>query len=112
MGRIIRSPRLTAGLEIVPPTLMIVTGHPWLGAATLASVLAVSALQSWIMVRSEEERHRATLSFAREATSMGNDPAPVIAAMRSGPAGEGGESPGADAEDRRRPPWFDRPPRT
>jgi hypothetical protein len=39
-------PRISTGLEILPPTLMVALGHPWLGAAVLGAVLASSALQS------------------------------------------------------------------
>jgi len=111
MGWITRPSRIAAGLEMVPPTLMIAMGHPWLGAATLGGVLAASALQSWIVVRSAQERHRAVLSYAQDATSMGNDPAPVIAALRGNAAGDDDESPGVDDEGRSgHQPWLG-PPR-
>lgn len=112
MGWITRPSRLVVGLEIVPPTLIIAMGHPWLGAATLGGVLAVSALQSWIVVRSDQERHRAILSYAQDATSMGNDPAPVIAALRAGSADDGGESQRPENEGwSGRPPWPGSPAR-
>jgi hypothetical protein len=91
-------PRISSGLEMLPPTLMIAFGHPWLGAATLGGVLISSTLQSWILVRSEQEQQRAVLSYAQNTTSMGGDPTTVIAALRgrvSGthdePSAEGGE---------------------
>ncbi len=75
-------PKISAGLEILPPTLMVALGHPWLGAATLGAVLVFSALQSRMWVRSEQERHRALLSYAQDATNMGGDPTTVIAALQ------------------------------
>ncbi len=78
-------PRISAGLEILPPTLMVALGHPWLGAAVLGAVLASSALQSRMWVRSEQERHRALLLYAQDSTNMGGDPTPVIAALQRRP---------------------------
>jgi hypothetical protein len=75
-------PRIFTGLEILPPTLMVALGHPWLGAATLGAVLASSALQALMWVRSGQERHRALLSYAQDATNMGGDPTTVIAALQ------------------------------
>src|SRR5215204_7012808 len=92
-------PHIAVGLEkvpstlMVPPTLMIAMGHPWLGAATLGGVLAASAIQSWIVVRSAQERQRAVLSYAQDATNLGTDPAPVIAALRRHAAAEDDEAP-------------------
>jgi len=109
MARFGRSPRprISAALEIAPPTLMIALGHPWLGAATLAGVLASATLQAWILVRSDQEQHRATLSYAQHTASMGGDPATVIAAMQgrvNGPE-EDGEPSGEDGGRRDKPPW-------
>lgn len=91
-------PRFSCGLEVLPPTLMIVLGHPWLGAATLGGVLVASMVQSWILVRSEQEQQKAILTYAQSTTSMGGDPRGVIAALRGQsssthdePSGEGGE---------------------
>jgi hypothetical protein len=69
---------------MVPPTLMVVLGDPWLGAATLGGVLAVSTLRSWMFVRSGRDRQRAILSYAQDSTTMGGDPATVIAALHAG----------------------------
>ncbi|MDQ3886818.1 MAG: hypothetical protein M3308_07405 [Actinomycetota bacterium] len=92
--------KISPGLEIVPPTLLIALDYPWLGAAALAVVLAFSALQSRMWVRSEQERHRALLSYAQDTTNMGGDPTMVIAALQRRPG---------DAEDDE--VWPDMPPR-
>jgi hypothetical protein len=73
---------------------MIAMGHPWLGAATLGGVLMVSALQSWMVVRSARDQHRALLSYAQTTTNMGGDPTTVITALR-GSGGEEDEGPPA-----------------
>ncbi|MGH3911551.1 MAG: hypothetical protein ACRDRM_12045, partial [Pseudonocardiaceae bacterium] len=49
--------------------------------ASLGVVLASFALVLRMLVRSEQERHRATLSYAQDATNMGGDPTTVIAAL-------------------------------
>ncbi|MGH3978881.1 MAG: hypothetical protein ACRDRZ_07755 [Pseudonocardiaceae bacterium] len=92
--------KISTGLEMLPPTLMVAMGHPWLGAGTLGAVLASAALQSRMQVRSAQERHQAILSYARDTVSMGGDPTTVIAALQ-GRAG--------DAEDDGVPP--EPPPR-
>lgn len=86
MARLTRSQwaRITVGLEIVPPTLLVALDEPWLGAATLGAVLAASTLQSWLYVRSERDQQRALLSYAQDTATMGGDPAPVIAALKAG----------------------------
>ncbi|MGH3794612.1 MAG: hypothetical protein ACRDSP_06950 [Pseudonocardiaceae bacterium] len=89
MARLTRSQlAMMAGFEILPPTLMVLRNYPVWGAATLGAVLAASALQSWIVVRSEQDRHRAILSYAQDTTTMGGDPSSVIAALQ----GSGGSS--------------------
>ena len=109
--------RISPGLEILPPTLMVALGDPWLGAVTLGAVLASSALQSRMWVRSEQERHRALLSYAQDATSMGGDPTAVIAALqrRAGDAVDDGVPPERPprGEEGRDPAghWLRRPPR-
>lgn len=70
------------GLYVLPPTLMVALGHPWLGSATLVVVLGASALQVWMVGRSTREQHRDLLAYAQNTTSMGGDPSPVIAALR------------------------------
>jgi len=103
-------------LEILPPTLMVALGDPWLGAAALGAVLASSALQSRMWVRSEQERHRALLSYAQDSTNMGGDPTAVIAALqrRAGDAEDDGvpELPPRAGESREPArAWLHRPPR-
>lgn len=99
------------GLEVVPPTLLIALGHPWVGAGLMGGALMASAFQSWLVVRSAQERHRAILSYAQDATSMGTDPAPVIAALRGtvldedeSPAGPPGFEGPASVPPWRQPP--------
>lgn len=95
MTRLTRLAWISTGLEMLPPTLMVVLGYPWLGAASMGVVLASSALVLRMLVRSEQERHRATLSYAQEATYMGGDPTTVIAALH--------RVPGDDLDDHRMP---------
>lgn len=78
MARSTSFPWISTGLEMLPPTLMVVLGYPWLGAACLGAVLACSVQHSRMLVRFEQERHKATLSYAQDATSMGGDPTTVI----------------------------------
>lgn len=85
-------PRVSTGLEILSPMMLIVLGHPWLGVATLGGVLASATLQSWIVIRSAQEWHRAVLSYAQDTTSVGGDPSGVIAALHGMP---GDVEPGA-----------------
>jgi hypothetical protein len=109
-----RAPTISAGLEIVPPTLMVIMGHPWMGAATLAAVLASSVLQSRMLVRSAQERHRATLAYAQSAISMGSDPASVITALQGTSTSDADdEGPTAGQSPARPPvpgPWLHLPP--
>lgn len=75
---------ITIGFEIVPPTVMVAFDHAVLGAVTLGAVLAAATLRSWMHVRSERDRQRAILSYAQDSTTMGGDPATVIAALHAG----------------------------
>lgn len=93
MTRLSRLAWISTGLEMLPPTLMVVLGYPWLGAASMGVVLASSALVLRMLVRSDQERHRATLSYAQDATYMGGDPTTVIAALH--------RVPGDDLDDHR-----------
>ncbi|HEU0086623.1 MAG TPA: hypothetical protein VFQ77_03060 [Pseudonocardiaceae bacterium] len=77
--------RITTGLEIVPPSLLIVMKHPWLGAGTLGVVLAVAALDSWLVARSARESQQAILTYAQVVASMGGDPSNVVAALSRSP---------------------------
>jgi len=103
-----------SGLDILPPTLMVAMGHPWLGSATLGVVLGSSALHAWMSHRSEREQDRAFLSFAQDATTLGGDPSPVIAALRgrladpaerSTATGSEPSRPGPGAAQVPRSPW-------
>lgn len=110
-------PRIPAGLEILPPTLMVALGDPWLGAVSLGAVLGFSALQSRMWVRAEQERHRALLSYAQDSTNMGGDPTTVITALqqRAGDAVDDGvltEVPPRGERSREQAVlWPPRPPR-
>lgn len=84
MVRSDRAQWITTALEMVPPTVMVALGYPWLGAATIAAVLTCAVLQSRMEVRSAQQQHRATLMYAQDATNMGGDPTTVIAAMHGG----------------------------
>jgi hypothetical protein len=109
-----RTPTISAGLEIVPPTLMVIMGYPWMGAATFAAVLASSVLQSRMLVRSAQERHRAILAYAQSAVSMGSDPASVITALQDTSTPDAGdEEPTAGQTPATPPvpsPWLHVPP--
>jgi hypothetical protein len=110
---------MMAGFEVLPPTLLVILNHPWLGAATLGGVLATSAVHSWMIVRSDRDRHRAMLSYAQDTTNMGGDPSSVIAALQRG-ADSDGEPAQLTARDHEpdrhhggQPPpavWSQRPP--
>ena len=92
-----RLPRLrvptTAGLELVPPTLMVSMGYPWAGAATVGAVLLTWVLQARIVVRSAQKRHEAVLSYAHAATNLGADPAGVIMALYAAGDADAAEPP-------------------
>ncbi|HST66854.1 MAG TPA: hypothetical protein VLM05_16850 [Mycobacteriales bacterium] len=70
---------ITAG---VPSTLMIVTHHAALGAATVAGTVAAWLICEVMVVRAEQQRHRALLDYAQTATNLGDNPTGVIAALR------------------------------
>lgn len=72
------------GLEVIPPGLMIITGHPWMGAATFAAVLGASLVHSSIRTGAVAAREREILSYARHANDIGEDPTPVVRALRGG----------------------------
>lgn len=84
MDRLTRFTWIFAGLAMVPPTVMVFL-NPWLGAASLGVVWACFALVLRMLIRSDQERHRATLSYAQDATNMGGDPTTVIAALHRTP---------------------------
>lgn len=70
---------VTAG---VPSTLMIVTHHPTLGAATVAGTIAAWMVCEVMVVRAQQRRHTALLEYAQTATNLGDDPTRVISALR------------------------------
>jgi hypothetical protein len=70
---------ITAG---VPSTLMIVTHHATLGAATVAATVAAWMVCEVMVVRAQQRRHTALLEYAQTATNLGDDPTPVISALR------------------------------
>lgn len=79
-----RFPRfpVAGGLELVPPTLMIVTRHPVMGAVTLGAVLVAWVVHVRMVVRAQQARDARLLDFAQTTTNLGADPAPVISALR------------------------------
>jgi hypothetical protein len=82
MGTRIGSDSVIGGVMVVPATAMILTGHIWLGAAIVASVVAAGMVSARIRIRAEAAEQQGYLSYAHTATSLGADPAPVIKAMR------------------------------
>jgi hypothetical protein len=70
---------VTAG---VPSTLMIVTHHPRLGAATVVGAVAAWMVCEVMVVRAQQKRDAALLQYAETATSLGGDPTRVISALR------------------------------
>lgn len=100
---------VAAGLELVPPTVMILTHHPVMGAATLGAVLLAWIFQARMVVRAEELRDQRMLDYAQTTTSMGGDPAPVISALRRWPPDPEAEPEPARSDDDDRP-WVHLPP--
>ncbi len=66
----------------VPSTLMVVTHHPMLGAATVAGTIAAWMVCEVMVVRAQQHRHTALLDYAPTATNLGDDPTRVISALR------------------------------
>jgi hypothetical protein len=77
-------PLAYVGLEVIPPGLMIVTDHPWLGLATFVGVLTASLVHSRVRTGSDAARERELLSYARHVTDIGEDPTSVVRALRPG----------------------------
>jgi hypothetical protein len=73
----------------VPATAMIVTGHIWLGAAIVVSVVAAGVVSARSRLRAEAAEQQGYLSYAHTAASLGADPAPVIKAMRGSEEDDG-----------------------
>ncbi|HEY6745692.1 MAG TPA: hypothetical protein VI357_08225 [Mycobacteriales bacterium] len=82
MGSQLGSDSVVGAIMAVPATAMIVTGHIWLGAAIVVSVVAAGVVSARIRLRAEAAEQQGYLSYAHTATSLGADPAPVIKAMR------------------------------
>jgi hypothetical protein len=82
MGSQIGSDAVIGAVMAVPATAMIVTGHIWLGAAVVASVVVAGVLGARSRIRASAAEQQGYLSYAHTATSLGADPAPVIKAMR------------------------------
>lgn len=82
MGSRTGSESLVSGVMAVPATAMIVTGHIWLGAAIVVSVVVTGVVSARSRLRAEAAEQQGYLSYAHTATSLGADPAPVIKAMR------------------------------
>ena len=70
---------VTAG---VPSTLMVLTHHPVLGAATVAGTVAAWLACEAMVVREQQRRDTALLQYAQTATNLGDDPTRVISALR------------------------------
>jgi hypothetical protein len=83
MSRPIRSTlrRVTPGVEIVPPSLLVLLDHPWIGAASLVVALGFTTLHSRMLLRAEEKQKEALLTYAHTTTTVGGDPHRVIAAL-------------------------------
>ena len=70
------------GIAVIPTTVMVLTGHTWIGAGTIGAVLAVWLAQVRIRTRAAVDSEKEMLSYAHIATNLGTDPTPVIKAMR------------------------------
>lgn len=66
----------------VPSTLMIVTHHAALGAATVVGTVAAWLICEVMVAREQQRRDTALLQYAQTATNLGDDPTPVISALR------------------------------
>lgn len=83
MSRPIRSTvrRVTPGLEIVPPSLLILFDHAWLGAGSLVVALTFTVLHSRMLLRAERDRDQTFTAFAHTTATLSGDPHRVIAAL-------------------------------
>jgi hypothetical protein len=89
---------ITAG---VPATLMVLTHHATLGAATVAATVTAWMVCEVTVARAQQRRDTALLDYAQTATNLGGDPTPVISALRQR-VGEEDELYRPDEEER---PW-------
>jgi hypothetical protein len=78
------------GPAIVVPVLLALLRQYWFSAGTFAVILAVWITYSRMVLRNERDqdeaisgREQAILTYAHTVTAFGQDPAPVIAAMRA-----------------------------
>lgn len=62
---------MAVGFQVVP-TLMVIVGHPWLGAATLGGVLTAFGLQTWMSVRAEQDRNRTIWAYTHDTSGKGD----------------------------------------
>jgi hypothetical protein len=67
---------------VVPSTLMVLTHHPLLGAATVAGTIAAWLVCEIMVAREQQRRDTALLDYAQTATNLGDDPTRVISALR------------------------------
>jgi hypothetical protein len=90
MSRPIRSTlrRATPGLEIVPPSLLVLLDHPWLGAASLVVALTFTTLHSRMVLRAEKDRDQTFTAYAHTTASLGVDPHRLFVALSRDPADE------------------------
>ena len=79
-----RFPRFTVagGFELIPPTVLVLTGNPLVGAAALGGVLAIWVVHARMIVRARHAREAQLLDYAQVTTNLGGDPAPVLRELR------------------------------
>lgn len=106
MTRHSRFPGLTVAAGL-PPTLMILTGHPMLGGATLGVVLLAWVAHARMEVRARQAQQARLLDYAQTAVHLGGDPSPVISALRQRPPRDDDEPSWDPAEDELDPEEFD-----
>lgn len=75
---------LMVGLGVIPPALMILTKHPWMGLTTFTAMLGAVLLHTRIESEAARARDREILSYARHATDLGEDPVRVVEALAQG----------------------------
>jgi hypothetical protein len=81
---------------IAVSVLLALLQEYWFSVGTLAAILLISALHSWMVLRNERSREEmlrireeAVLTYANTVVSFGHDPTPLIAAMRNLASTEG-----------------------
>lgn len=80
------------GPALVLPVLLALLHQYWLSVGTFAAILSVWTAHSRVILRTQREqeetiraREQAILTYAHTVTAFGQDPAPLIAAMKSHP---------------------------